>query len=293
LLACVPILLRQRSELTVTTWIPAPTPRLILRFLGDLVPMLVVLAVLVVWAAHMLLPRQRQAPSMPTEQARGSRDLAGLLGLSLLPLVIVVLSYLVQPSIQPKYALPTVAVFGPLIAWLFNRASRRAALGLCLLLLVVSAAELWRLAEVRRQFNGQIDQLITILSTHGDDAPLIIEDRGILYATSNYAPELAPRCHGFYFDDERPGGLNPSLVHERELGLSFERFYGQPRFLRLSELRGETRFYVVPIGTNAAQIGEWLVSDYPGFQATLVTDGLYEMKPSENSTSGPASGSSR
>jgi uncharacterized membrane protein len=282
--ACLPLLARQRAAFTVPTWIPRPTPFLIVQFLGGLLPVLILVAALGTLAIVLLRARRAGSPGFSVPRAGDLRGLAGLLSLGLLPFVVLALSYIVQPSTLPKYALPTAAIFGPLVAWLFARAPRPAALVLCLLVVVAGSVELWRLAGVRRGFNEQIDHLIETLRAHTGDAPIVIEDRGLLYAVTHHAPDLAPRCSGFYFEEDRPGGLNPSLVHERELGTSYERFYGRPHFAHLSELRGRARFFVVPIGTDAAR----LEGDYPGLRLTRVTDELYEMSaPSSGSHSRP------
>jgi hypothetical protein len=273
LLACLPLLMRQRAAFTVPTWIPTPTVGLVVEFLGGLLPLGVVVAALATFAVSRLLGRRDVPPASP--RWAELRNLAGLLGLGALPLVVLVLSFVLQPSTLPKYALPTAVVFGPLIAWLFARATRPSAWVLAGLLVVIGAAEAWRLAAVRRAFDAQIDGLCATVHTHTDEAPVVIEDRGHLYAVCHYAPDMAPRTFGLYFEESRRGGLNPSLIHERELAVSFERVYGQPRLIHAAELRRSPRVFVLPIGDDVAR----LRGDYPGFQITRVTDQLYELRP--------------
>jgi hypothetical protein len=104
LAAWMPVYAAQRRVLHVATWLPAPTAR------SSIVFLLLFFAwfpyVLVIAAAAIVRWRERgHAPAL----TRPTPAQAALLGLLALPLILVLFSYLVQPALLGRYALPAIA----------------------------------------------------------------------------------------------------------------------------------------------------------------------------------------
>ena len=101
LLACTPLYLGQRGVLSVGTWVPPLSVTQILGFASLTFAWPALVAVLLVLGADALL---RAAPG--AHRPAGA-DLWALVAVGALPAVLVVFSALMQPTLLPRYALPS------------------------------------------------------------------------------------------------------------------------------------------------------------------------------------------
>lgn len=261
LLACLPILVRQRAVYTTPSWIPATNLPLILGFLGRVFPGLLLgiclAGYLLMRLLEKYLPSVRSAKALPLPW----RPLAGLLGLLLLPVLLILLSLALFPVLGAIYSLPTVAALGAGVGVLFARAPRMAVTGLSALLFLTGAHALRQFHSERMAYEARVDRIIRCLRDEPAEGPIVFEETGELYDVCHYAPDVAGRCVYFQFEDTRPGELNPAFRHERELVQDFKRWYGGPRVVRFDSLKSLPRFLVVAVaGSSPARLEE----DYPG-----------------------------
>ncbi|MDH3717155.1 MAG: glycosyltransferase family 39 protein [Planctomycetota bacterium] len=247
LAVCSPFLLTQRSALTVPTWIAPLSATYLVTFVVDLVPIRAIIAGGVV----VLLLRRfacREEGSFQRKTSGGSSrskdhpvgpgnsDLGGVFGLSLLPFVMIGMSYFVQPVQLARYALPAVVVFGVLFAYWFRALSRPKLAVVCVLFALLGAFELHRYAKEQQQFDENVDRVIAEARSHGTDGPVIFVRPLWLFPVVHYAPDLADRCFLLEFDTNRPGGLYYPHLFIQELVQRVQRFYGRPQMLDATTL---------------------------------------------------------
>src|SRR5262249_9089346 len=107
LLACVPLYLRQRGSLTVATWIDSASPQAVAEFAISIFRPVYLGLVPLAWLGSLATPVASTPGGRPT--GADATGLAGLASLVLLPVVLVVFSYVVQPVLVDRYALPALA----------------------------------------------------------------------------------------------------------------------------------------------------------------------------------------
>jgi hypothetical protein len=283
LAACLPLLARQRTALTVATWVPPATAERSLAFLKDIFldPYLVPLVV-TVWVFFLVRDVRSGGGG-----AGGLLPLAGLTALLLFPLALVTFSWVAQSVLEPRYALVAAAGLGPAAASLLAPLPRRWAWAVSAYLVVVSALGLSALASRYREEDGKTRELIAALRAGTDAADVIFESPVRMYVVCRYAPDLARRCYLMDFErgDFRP--IHDSRLFVRDLARRYAEYYSPTSLRPWRSLRGLPRFYLVPtfFGRGAPEGGVY-PSPYPGFLFRPVKqDLLLEMvKP------GPADG---
>ena len=110
LLLCIPFYLGQRATFGYGTFIPPPTLSNLYQFLVQVFPVLTFVTVLVAYFGTLVLARNGDVAERRDVDIR---PLAGLASLVFFPLIIIIISYLVQPVTLPRYAMPAVASVGP------------------------------------------------------------------------------------------------------------------------------------------------------------------------------------
>jgi hypothetical protein len=277
LLACVPLLLAQRSSFTVPTWLVNNWPLLLLFLISTLYPLLLALAA--IWLYQLF--RAREAGFRPGADPPAATALAGLSGLCLLPAALILLSYSAQPVMHPRYALPTVASAAPAIAFLVSRASRRAVIGLFLAFLLLGTIELRQATRAAEHLDEETDRLITAIRTHNPDGITVFEYPNSLYVVTHYAPDLAERCYYLDFDANEIGHTPDFRLFTRDLSRNHARYYEKPRLLAWEKAKQLPRPFLVHdafYGLLPEDISG-LTDLYPGFNPRRVDLGIFELVP--------------
>jgi hypothetical protein len=249
LLLCLPMLLHQKASFSVATWVLAPTwsstwacfqelllPRALL--LGLFAGLLVVVPV---------LRLVRRPPSTGADAEADWGGLLRLLALGLLPLVLLILSFTVQPMLLSRYALPAVVALAPPLAFLLARLPRTAVGATALCLAVVSAWDLREDAASYRQRDRQTQDLIAVLRSRTTDGIVLTRHCHALYVVCHYAPDLRDRC--FFLEDHELGGQRlryRSEVFTRDLARNYATFYGQPALFPWFEAVHPAKIYFIP-----------------------------------------------
>jgi hypothetical protein len=275
-LGCVPLLLAQRSSLTVPTWLQNSWAFLLLFMLSTLYPLL--LALLLTWLYRLF--RARSAGFRPGADLPAVTALAGLSGLCLLPVTLILLSYCVQPVMHARYALPTVASAAPAIAFLVSRASRRAVIGLCLAFFLLGTVRLRQDTLGAEQLDQGTDRLIAAIRTHNPNGYTFFEYPHSLYVVARYAPDLAGRCCYLDFELNDIGHVQAVRVFTRDMSRNYARYYDRPGLAPWQEVRQVSRLFLVhdAFFDDPEDISGF-TDFYPGFVPRRVDLGIFELVP--------------
>jgi len=212
-------------------------------------------------------------PALP----RNPANLAGLAGLVCMPLVLVVLSHSVDPLLNDRYALPTVASFAPAIALVFSPVPDLWSLALCGLLFWTGAAGLRDLCLSYQEQDQRSARLMAAIRAHTGDAPILFEEPEELHVVCRYAPDLAQRCWALDFEPEHLGSIDNYRLGVRDMVRLFVKFYPRPGLLSWEAVRHAPQHYFVPASANHQQGFADAEKRYPGFTAWPIEAGLYEL----------------
>ena len=270
LLTCLPFLTGQRAALTRPTWISPPTITDSLLFLQTLFP---VWQIGLCLAGYLISRAVISRTTEPEASKRGSRGYAvdlsvewpgpkktatratasdfdrclwPCLSLSLMPAVIVVVSWCVQPALVTRYAIVGLAGFAPLFAILLDccvPVLRRTILICALLGYGHSVASC--VADCKSN-DRENEQLIAELSSCPSDEVIVFEDRIVWMAALHCCPELAGRCVLADFTETQLS-LDSSLrIVQRDVARRIAQWYPRYSIRSLASLNRLHAFCVVP-----------------------------------------------
>jgi hypothetical protein len=251
LAACMPLYRGQRGSISVPTWVePASFPAA--RDFLTMVFSYYVFAIPVIgFFASRMLDRGRPDESLdgPGEDVS---ELAGLSGLALLPAGLIAFSFLVQSVLIDRYAIATVACFGPLIAPIVARSHRPIHWAVLVGLILVSTSNLMGTARWFRQTEARRDEAKAEVARLAD-IPILFRSRSDLYELWWDAPEARDR---FYFWDPKDlaGSTSAQDTFERDMARNHERWYGLSRAASLSSLQDHPLVYLY--GLDATGVRE-------------------------------------
>jgi len=256
---CLPFLIGQRAALTRPTWVSPATIDDSIGFLTAMFPLIPMLACGLAFVIS-LAPSQSkkqladsasntgtELPSTNSDTLGNSvRHLAPCLLLALMPLIIVFLSWTVQPALVVRYAVTGVLGFGAIFAILMSRCGRGVQMllvvmgGLCFLQSVSTCSNQWRAIDQTR------DKLVSVLKSLPADGPIVFEDRTISMPMLHLHPDLQARCSLVDFRDDQLSGDSNLRIVQRDVGHRIEKWYPEYTMRSIDSLKDESTFYVVP-----------------------------------------------
>ena len=205
--------------------------------------------------------------------------LAGLTILIALPLLLFILSYIAQPLVQDRYAMPALAAFSPLLASVISLVPGNAiwvVLGLIIWAGVDNLQSL-RVEYVKR--DEMTDELIDIICDYTSDSVVLFESPLELYVISIYSLDISQRCFALDFEDEEIGCVDGYRVGARDHMRVFSANYPKPYLMPWSEVRTLPKWYIVPSLRNLEGGFDNVCERYPGFKASMIHWRLYELSP--------------
>ncbi len=282
LAGCLPFLIGQRAALTRATWVSPATLDDSIGFLTAMFPLIPTAVCGVAFLISLTLnkPKHQGAhPAVLPDDVRTSqgahtfgavaRQLAPCLLLALMPLVIVLLSWTVQPALVTRYAVTGVLGFGAVFAILLSNCGLRLQIlmvvvsGAIFLQAVGSCSNQWREIDQARNDLAQQLQLLPA------DGPIVFEDRTVSMPVLHSHPELFARCSLVDFTDDQLSGDSPLRTVQRDVGRRIVQWYPEYRMRTLRSLLDEPRFYVVPYkGSHSAAL-QW-----PRYEKTHVSPAI-------------------
>jgi hypothetical protein len=204
--------------------------------------------------------------------------LAGLSGLVVQPLVILLLCLYSKLFLQARYALPAVACVAPAVGAVLARAPDLGVIAVCALLLMSSAYSLRGLARYYRYRDQRNRNLISAIREHTAGDTVVFESVHDLYVVCHYAPDLAIRCFALDFE---PGQLDhlgdPFRVWSLYHAKLFSYYYKYPKTLDLESARNLVKKYIIILDPDNARAKYGLNTRYPGYRLELATGDIYEL----------------
>ena len=175
-----------------------------------------------------------------------ARQLAPCLLLALMPLVIVLFSWTVQPALVVRYAVTGVLGFGAAFAVLLSRCGPRLQIlmvvvsGICFLQAVGFCRHQWLEIDQAR------DDLVTQLRHIPANGPIIFEDRTVSMPVLHSHPELRARCSLLDFNDDQLSIDSRLRIVQRDVGRRIVQWYPEYTMRSLDSLENELTFFVIP-----------------------------------------------
>lgn len=255
LFGCLPFLIVQRAALSQATWVSPATVADSVGFLTAVIP---VIPVIVCGLAFLIsLPRSGSAEPKLAPLAASVRHLAPCLFLALMPLLIILLSWTIQPALVVRYAVTGVLGFGPLFAILLSRCSHR----LQIVVVVVSSAIFLHSVAICSNQWSEVDDarksLAVQLQQLPDDGPIVFEDRTVSMPLLHSHPQLRSRCFLIDFADDQLTGESRLRSVQRDVGRRIERWYPEYAMRSLNSLEDESAYFVVPYMESASVVLHW------------------------------------
>jgi uncharacterized membrane protein len=245
LLVCLPIYFSQKAALSIPTWISPADVAQTLDYFRDL---LAALPIAIVLIAYFISTTFSKKPEENHNGASGASEIAGLLGLLLLPAVVWAFSILIQPALLTKYAIDTVAGFVPVAALFASRLNRGLAMICLVILIAMGGAETVVQFQYNQRYVDSTNSLISALRSITDARePILFAHTDEFCAVSRYAPELTPRC--YFLDFEVPKASDhpptPFMIVERDVQRPATKFYPDYQMATLKDLNARSRFILV------------------------------------------------
>ena len=258
LVGCLPFLIGQRAAITRATWVSPATVDDSLGFLNSmfpLIPMIICGAAFIISLALRKSSERHDASAMAESDAHSddgqtvgelARQLAPCLLLALMPLVIVLFSWTVQPALVVRYAVTGVLGFGAAFAVLLSRCGPRLQIlmvvvsGICFLQAVGFCRHQWLEIDHAR------DDLVTQLRHIPANGPIIFEDRTVSMPVLHSHPELRARCSLLDFNDDQLSIDSRLRIVQRDVGRRIVQWYPEYTMRSLDSLENELTFFVIP-----------------------------------------------
>lgn len=236
LVGCLPFLIGQRAAITRATWVSPATFDDSIGFLTAMFPVLPIIACAQPLSFHRHRAKWEKGADLTVAEHEATSDavptlneqakhLAPSLLLALLPLVIVLLSWSVQPALVTRYAVPGVLGFGAIFALLLSRCGPRfqmlmiVAGGVMFLQGVAFCSHQWYEIDRIR------DELVTQLKNLPPDGPIVFEDRTVSMPVLHSHPELHARCSLLDFTDDQLSEDSELRIVQRDVGRRVAEWY--------------------------------------------------------------------
>lgn len=269
LVGCLPFLIGQRAAITRTTWVSPATVSDSIGFLTAMFPVIPMIVCGMAFVnptalrksdelhANLTAAEHNVTPDAVQSIGEQARQLAPSLLLALMPLVIVVLSWTVQPALVTRYAVPGVLGYGAIFAILLSRSGPRLQIlmvvagGIMFLHNVAFCSHQWHGIDLTR------DNLVTQLQNLPADGPIVFEDRTVSMPVLHSHPELHARCSLVDFSDDQLSSESRLLIVQRDVGRRITQWYQVYSMRSLDSLEHERTFFVVPYVKSQSASLHW------------------------------------
>ena len=248
---CLPILNGQKAALTCATWVKPPTIAGSVDFMLQFLPVLP-LGICTGAAVAAWVSRQQTIADEEQRQTETSSAMSGwspensvLLSLLLMPFVLIVFSWLVQPALVNRYAIVAVVGMVPVYAWLLSKTTtviRKTTVGIVAILLALGihhGSDTW-------DFNLQKhDELNSMLAELPPDELVVFEDRIDFWLLQHQHKNALP---WYQADFERDQLRRPSNLRtvQRDVGRRTAKWYPKRFPMKsMGDLKHVSQFVVV------------------------------------------------
>lgn len=244
--ACLPFLYGQKAAISRPTWISPATVSDSLQFLNYLFPAWQILLCGAAAAVGIMLARKAMVEEAVRTLPEKSVELLPCLSLALMPLLIVLVAWILQPSLVARYAIVGVIGLTPVFAVLLHQADRK----LQYVMVVLSLAGYSNaVLGYGKQWNDEQRYQVSLLQqlrACPDNSTVIFEDRIAWMPLKHHYPQLASEYRLADFNDSDLTQDSALRIVQRDAGRRIEKWYPEYRMQSLETLTGQSDFYVVP-----------------------------------------------
>jgi len=276
LAASLPYYFSQHSALAHPDHIPAPSIGQLIRVAGELLPPMQIPVIAVVCLFGILLNQRMRRDPADAETACDLRPLAGITGTLFMLVVLLAFSFVIQPVMVTRYAMPMLAGLAVVMALLMSKTPRAAVAFLLAFFFVTGGVGLHEYAAAARAKDRNTDEFIATLRALPGKAPVAFEISRDFMVVCHYAPDIQDRCRFLDFEEGDIGGVDKFRLSVRDEALIVQKHYGVPSVTAWARLRELPEFYLVA-GHRPDQDTAAAERDYPGFTARAVTPRLLLM----------------
>jgi hypothetical protein len=270
-----PVLWKQ-SVANPVTWVPPATRRNVANFAGAVVMPTEMATLLLLGGGLAAFVRVPAAPALGQSVADVA-PLAGLAGLVVMPLALIVLSFTVEPLLVDHYAVPAVVGFAPAIAAVIAPLPPFWLVLLSGALMTIGA---YRLQSLRAKY-GERDrvsaELIDAIHRHTGESPVFFETLHELMVLSRYTEPPARRFIALDFDDDAPGAAEAVRLSTKNQKRLISLHYASVTLIPWRAVRTLPELYLVPSGPSLDQGLVELERRYPEFAVCPLQGGLYRL----------------
>ena len=259
---CVPLAVGQRHALTVNTWVPEFRFSQMDAFVRIYwAAPVVVVALAIFGIATVVRARASSAELQRIGDVTENSSVVALFSLALMPVALAAMSLLGQPSMWPRYAMPAVLAWAPVVVLALTLGGPRIAALFGLFVVATWFTNFSREAQYKGAFNvGVARQLAAIQQARGLGVPIVFQSMHALYATA--AGDWDQRLSTSFLelpdstmDRAFPRGgrfesLNKNLRVERDVARVHSRRFGFPRLAPLLSLGSLPRFVIIASDDN-------------------------------------------
>ena len=244
--ACLPFLYGQKAAISRPTWISPATVSDTLQFLSYMLPAWQLLLCSAAAVAGIMLARKTMAEQIFRSLPERSTELLPCASLALMPLVIVLVAWILQPSLVARYAIVGVLGLAPVFAALLHQAHKKIQRAMMVLSL---AGFSYAVFGYGQQWNDEQRYQVTLLQQLRNcpaDATIIFEDRIVWMPLKHHYPELAKGYRLADFTDSDLSHDSALRLVQRDAGRRIEKWYPAYSMQALESLKERSEFYVVP-----------------------------------------------
>jgi len=253
LAACVPFYFGQRAALSVGTWMGPLDRAMVWGFVRELAPATWTAVVVGMIVTGRMLGRPAKDLETPANAAAGA--------LVLVPLALLLISGLLQPVMQAKYAIAfvpgAVVLAAVAVRGLRGRGGAVVCAVACLAMAGLGTWSMSKLLEVQAAVAFRWAVIDADVREHGGGRPVVVEDPLDLFPLCRADPDLTPLCVYLDFDPAaaawRP---SPKAVFGRDMAHHILRFYPGPRVAGEGEARRYSSLLYVPALERPRGVGE-------------------------------------
>jgi hypothetical protein len=206
LVAWMPIFFRQRANFGVGTWVAPISWQLIGEFGGELVPASVV---------ALSVTSIALAVAVRSKEGRGvERSSQPLLALLVMPLILLVLTLIVQPVLIARYAIVFALGLATLLALFLRRGAWPAQWTICALCVGLSTFNLWQLTSAARDETAGLHALAESIETNSKGEAVLFADGRLLFPIYYTFPNMRGRAR--FLDvpaTDRLSGFVRAVIH--------------------------------------------------------------------------------
>jgi hypothetical protein len=281
LAACTPLYWGQRQAIGGRTWVEPVSATQIAEVVLELLPPPVVLVTLATFVAIGLVTMKTRRTATIVKLGGGVSG--ALLSLALLPVLLLLVSVLVQPTMVARYALPAALAMTPVVAIAVSKMGRPLGIGFILVLALTGHLSIGAKIAHAQTYLSAIGHDAELLRRGHGTAPVVTVSRHIHYRTV-FGDSLLERTVIYVIMPDSliearnlPHPLTATeratMQVERDVALVQSTRFGFPRTIAIEELRKQDS--IVLAGTASSEVLSFAENWLPEYELRRLSIRIY------------------